>query len=79
MGWRIVNALNVDTVMIAKQHAGKGVFSSIHNMGKPIVTAAGISFIEGTTIWANNERAVKTIFPHAKPLRTHVVVQKRVK
>lgn len=70
---------NVDTVMIAKQHAGKGVFSSIHNMGKPIVVAAGISFIEGTTIWANNDRAVKTIFPHAKPLRTHVVVQKRVK
>lgn len=70
---------NVDTVMIEKQHAGKGVFSSIHNMGKPIVVAAGISYIEGTTIWANNERAVKTIFPHAKPLRTHVVVQKRVK
>ena len=70
---------NVDTVMIAKQHAGKGVFSSIHNMGKPIVVAAGISFIEGTTIWANNDRAIKTIFPHATPLRTHVVVQKRVK
>ena len=70
---------NVDTVMIAKQHAGKGVFSSIHNMGKPIVVAAGISFIEGTTIWANNDRAVKTVFPHAKQLRTHVVVQKRVK
>jgi len=70
---------NVDTVMIVKQHAGKGVFSSIHNMGKPIVVAAGISFIEGTTIWANNEKAVQTIFPHAKPLREHVVVQKRVK
>jgi hypothetical protein len=70
---------NVDTVMIAKQHAGKGVFSSIHNMGKPIVVASGISFVEGTTIWANNDRAIKTIFPHAKPLRTHVVVQKRVK
>ncbi len=70
---------NVDTVMIAKQHAGKGMFSSIHNMGKPIVVAAGISFIEGTTIWANNEQAVQTIFPHAKPLREHVVVQKRVK
>jgi len=70
---------NVDTVMIAKQHAGKGVFSSIHNIGKPIVVAKGISFIEGTTIWANNDRAIKTIFPHAKPLRTHVVVQKRVK
>jgi hypothetical protein len=38
----------------------------------------GINYFEGTGIWANNSRAIETIFPHSKRKRTHVVVQKRM-
>ena len=70
---------NADTVMIHKDHSGKGVFSALHNIGRLTVEMFGIETAEGTTIWANNTRAIQTIFPHSKPLRTHIVVQKRVK
>ena len=70
---------NVDTAMIHKDHSGKGIFSTLNNIGWLTVSMFGITSAEGTTIWANNERAIKTIFPHSEPLRTHYVVQKRVK
>lgn len=70
---------NVDTAMVHKAHSGKGIFSALNNIGWLTVGMYGITSAEGTTIWANNERAIKTIFPHSEPLRTHYVVQKRVK
>ena len=70
--------LNVDTVMIKKEYAGKGIFSALHNIGKFLSSTFGFNYYEGTTIWANNDRAIKTIFPHGVPVRTHYVVQKRL-
>ena len=71
--------LNVDTVMIKKEYAGRGIFSALHNIGVFLSSSAyGFNYYEGTTIWANNDRAIKTIFPHGIPTRTHCVVQKRL-
>jgi len=70
--------LNVDTVIIDKNYAGRGIFSSLQNVGQITCKLHGFTYVEGTTIWANNDRAVKTIFPHCTPLRTHYVVQKRI-
>jgi len=71
--------MNVDTVIIKKEYAGKGIFSALHNIGKSLASAVyGFNYFEGTSIWANNDRAIKAIFPHSSPLRTHFVVQKRI-
>ncbi len=71
--------MNVDTIIIKKEYAGKGIFSALHNIGKSLSSAVyGYDYFEGTSIWANNDRAIKTIFPHSSPLRTHHVVQKRI-
>jgi len=71
--------MNVDTIIIKKEYAGKGIFSALHNIGKSLSAAVyGYNYFEGTTIWANNDRAIKSIFPHSSPLRTHYVVQKRI-
>jgi hypothetical protein len=70
--------LNVDTVIIKKEYAGRGIFSSLQNVGQITSKLHGFNYVEGTTIWANNDRAVKTIYPHCTPLRTHFVVQKRI-
>jgi hypothetical protein len=70
--------LNVDTVIIKKEYAARGIFSSLQNVGQITCKLHGFNYVEGTTIWANNDRAVKTIFPHCTPLRTHYVVQKRI-
>ncbi len=70
--------LNVDTVIIKNEYAGRGIFSSLQNVGQITCKLHGFNYVEGTTIWANNDRAVKTIFPHCTPLRTHIVVQKRI-
>ena len=70
--------LNVDTVIIKKEYAGRGIFSSLQNVGQITSRLYGFDYVEGTTIWANNDRAIKTIFPHCTPLRTHYVLQKRI-
>ncbi len=71
--------MNVDTVIIKKEYAGKGIFSALHNIGKSLASAVyGFNYFEGTSIWANNDRAIKAIFPHSSPLRTHFVLQKRI-
>jgi len=70
--------LNVDTVIIKKEYVGRGIFSSLQNVGQITSRLYGFDYVEGTTIWANNDRAIKTIFPHCTPLRTHFVVQKRI-
>ncbi|MFO7795403.1 MAG: hypothetical protein ACQERB_10920 [Promethearchaeati archaeon] len=70
---------NVDTVMISKDHTGKGIFSSLNNIGRIVTGINGISYAEGTSIWSNNDQAIKTIFPHSETIRTHIVLQKRIK
>jgi len=39
----------------------------------------GLDYVEGTSIWSNNERVIEKIFPHTKLVRKHVVMQKRIK
>ncbi len=70
--------MNVDTAMVKKEYTGRGVFSALHNIGKFLSSMFGFDYYEGTTIYANNDRAIKTIFPHGVPVRTHYVVQKRI-
>ncbi len=71
--------LNVDTAMIKKEYARKGIFSALHNIGVFLSASThGFDYYEGTNIWANNDRAIKTIFPHGVSVRTHYVVQKRL-
>ena len=71
--------MNGDTIIIKKEYAGKGIFSALHTIGRSLSSAVyGYNYFEGTTIWANNDRAIKSIFPHSSPLRTHYVVQKRI-
>ena len=69
---------NVDTVIIKKEHSGKGIFSALNNIGQVILKSMGVNYFEGTTIWGNNTRAIETIFPHSKIVRKHVVFQKRL-
>ena len=70
--------LNVDTAIIKKEYTGRGIFSSLQNIGQITSRLHGFRYVEGTTIWSNSDRAIKTIFPHSTPLRTHYVVQKRI-
>ncbi|TFF88142.1 MAG: hypothetical protein EU550_01870 [Promethearchaeota archaeon] len=70
--------VNVDTVMIHKDYAGKGIFSNLTNIGRLTLGFFGINYVEGTYIWSNNKKAIETIFPHSLALRTHYVVQKKL-
>jgi len=69
---------NVDTVFIKSSHRGKGIFSALHNFGQFACRFNGVDYFEGTCIWNKNEQAVQSIFPHSKPLRKHIVFQKRL-
>ena len=52
---------------------------------KIVPMKCGITYYEGTAIWTknskgvNNEEAMNTIFPHCKPIRKHIVFEKRIK
>ena len=74
-----ITRMNVDTAMVDKNHAGKGIFSALNNIGQVGVGLNGITYIEGTTIWNNNPDAIKAIFPHGKTVRAHYMMQKRIK
>lgn len=69
---------NVDTVMVKKEYIGRGIFSSLNNIGRITTSFNGITYVEGTHIWSNNQRAIDTIFPHSLPIRKHEVTQKRI-
>ncbi|TFF95955.1 MAG: hypothetical protein EU547_06940 [Promethearchaeota archaeon] len=69
---------NVDTAIVNKNYTGKGIFSSLNNIGRIALEIHGINYFEGTTIWANNEKAINTIFPHSKVVREYLVLQKRI-
>ncbi|MBD3212412.1 MAG: hypothetical protein GF311_07375 [Candidatus Lokiarchaeota archaeon] len=71
-----ITEANGDTVMIHPEFVGKGIFSLGQNIGRVALKLVGINYIEGTQLWANNEHAVEVMFPHCKPVRKHVVLQK---
>jgi GNAT superfamily N-acetyltransferase len=74
-----VVSLNVDTILIAPQYRHCGLMSALHNKGvTDTAKHMGIRYYEGTAIWLANENAVKTIFPHGRICRKHVVFQKRL-
>ena len=70
---------NIDTIMVDRTYAGKGIFSALNNIGQLTGYLNGITYCEGTSIWNNNPNAIKAIFPHGKPIRKHYVMQKRIK
>jgi len=73
-----ITRANVDTVMVKKEYAGKGIFSALNNIGQLTCNLNGITYYEGTTIWYNNPDAINAIFPHGEHIRKHYVVQKRI-
>lgn len=73
-----VTRVNVDTAMVKKGYYGKGIFSALNNIGQLTCIMRGLTYYEGTSIWSNNSRAIDTIFPHCKPIRKHLVMQKRL-
>ena len=86
--WRgeYISRVNVHTAMIRRGYNGKGVFSSLNNFGQATNRSmTGITYYEGTAIWTknskgvNNEEAINAIFPHCRPIRRHIVFEKRVK
>jgi len=74
-----ITRANVDTAMIKSGYTGKGIFSSMNNIGQITSSFNGVTYFEGTGIWVANEDAIKTILPHCKTNRKFVVVQKRIK
>ena len=71
-----ITRCNVDTAMVKKGYFGKGIFSSLNNIGQLTANLHGVDYYEGTAIWSNNSRAIDTIFPHCEPLRKHYMTQK---
>ncbi len=74
-----ITRVNVDTVLVKKEYARKGIFSSLNNIGQLTGNINGITYYEGTGIWMVNEDAVKTILPHGRINRRFYVWQKRLK
>ena len=80
-----ISRANVDTVMVKKGYKGKGIFSALNNIGQLTCNLYGVDYFEGTTIWTNNSRgvnnqeAINSIMPHCYTLRTHVILQNRIK
>ncbi len=86
--WRgeYISRVNVHTAMVRRGYNGKGVFSSLNNFGQATNRSMrGVTYYEGTAIWTknsrgvNNQEAMNTIFPHCKPIRKHIVFEKRIK
>lgn len=74
-----ITRVNVDTVMVKKGFGGKGIFSSLNNIGQLTGNINGVTYYEGTGIWMVNEDAVRTILPHGRINRRFFVWQKRLK
>jgi len=73
-----ITRINVDTAMVRKDYAGRGIFSALNNIGQLTCNLNGITYYEGTTIWTNNIDAVNSIFPHCEHIRKHYILQKRI-
>ncbi|MEJ2251676.1 MAG: hypothetical protein P8Y70_19205 [Candidatus Lokiarchaeota archaeon] len=64
--------------MISKNNTGRGIFSALNTAGIIGSKLHGGTYIEGTTIWSNNEKAINTLFSHSEVVWEHFVVQKRI-
>ena len=73
-----ITRCNVDTAMVKQGYFGKGIFSTLNNIGQLTCNLFGVNYFEGTGIWSNNSRAIDMIFPHCKPIRKHYVFQRRI-
>ena len=77
--------VDVNTAMVHPEYKGMGIFSALNNIGQLTYTFYRPIDIEGTYVWTssakgiNNEEAIRSIFPHCTPIRTHVVVEKKIK
>lgn len=74
-----VTRVNVDTVVVRKGYGGKGIFSTLNNIGQLTGNMNGVTYYEGTGIWMVNEDAVRAILPHGRINRRFFVWQKRLK
>lgn len=74
-----ITRVNVDTVMVKKNYNGKGIFSSLNNIGQLTGNMYGITYYEGTGIWMVNKDAIRTVLPHGRINRRFYVWQKRLK
>ena len=74
-----ITRTNIDSVMVNKNYTGLGILSALENFGGTTVSSYGVNYHEGTSIWNKNPDAIKKIFPHGKPVRKHIVFQKRLK
>ncbi len=81
-----ISRVNVHTAMVRKGYSGRGIFSSLNNFGQATNRSMrGLTYYEGTAIWSrnskgvNNDKAINSIFPHCKPIRRHVVFEKRLR
>ena len=74
-----ITRVNVDTVMVKRGFGGKGIFSSLNNIGQLTGNMNGITYYEGTGIWMVNEDAVRTVLPHGRINRRFFVWQNRLK
>ncbi len=74
-----ITRTNVDTAMVRKDYAGRGIFSAMNNIGQKTQNVNGITYFEGTTIWTNNIDAINSIFPHCEHIRKHYIMEKRIK
>jgi hypothetical protein len=80
-----IHTVNVDTALVHPDYKGLGIFSGLNNIGQLTCGFYGIDTFEGTYVWSNsakgvnNEEAIRSIFPHCSPIRTHVVVEKKIR
>ena len=74
-----ITQVNADTMVVKSGQSGKGIFSALNALGQMNFKRYGLDYVEGTSIWSNNERVMERIFPHTKLVRKHVVLQKRIK
>ncbi len=70
---------NIDTIMVNKKYSGKRIYTNLNNIGELTCRLHGMTYYEGTTIFYNNPDAIKSVFPYGTNIRTHYVMQKRVK
>ncbi|MBA7504126.1 hypothetical protein ES706_02751 [subsurface metagenome] len=74
-----ISRVNTDTAIVDPRYTGKGIFSSLNNLVQTTMGFFGVDYVEGCYIWNKNEKAVQSIFPHSKPIRKHIVFQKRLR
>ncbi len=73
-----ITRVNIDTAMVRKDCTGRRIFSGLNNFGRKTMKLNGITYFEGTAIWAKNKDAIKSITPHGINIRKHYIMEKRI-